>query len=150
MVDRSATEQSLSSRPPLDRKRVYTSQFNSYALVDTLPAKVMIFDTTLRDGEQTPGIAFSGGGQDPDSARPWATWGWTSSRLASRYHRPGRGMPSRRSSPWGSGPASAGWPGATKEDIDAVHRLRPGLRSHLHRHIRHPPAAQAEDDPASR
>ncbi len=59
MVDRSATEQSISTRPPLDRKRVYTSQFNSYALIDTIPAKVMIFDTTLRDGEQTPGIALS-------------------------------------------------------------------------------------------
>ena len=59
MVDRSATEQSPSTRPLLDRKRVYTSQFNSYALVDTLPSKVMVFDTTLRDGEQTPGIALS-------------------------------------------------------------------------------------------
>ena len=59
MVDRSATEQSLPTRPLLDRKRVYTSQFNSYALVDTLPSKVMVFDTTLRDGEQTPGIALS-------------------------------------------------------------------------------------------
>jgi len=59
MVDRCATEQSISCRPPLDRKRVYTSQFNSHALIDTLPARVMVFDTTLRDGEQTPGIALS-------------------------------------------------------------------------------------------
>jgi 2-isopropylmalate synthase len=60
MVDQSATEQSLSChRPSLDRKRVYTSQFNSIALVDTLPARVMVFDTTLRDGEQSPGIALS-------------------------------------------------------------------------------------------
>ena len=41
------------------RKSIFTSQFNSYVLSDSLPKKVLIFDTTLRDGEQTPGIAFS-------------------------------------------------------------------------------------------
>jgi 2-isopropylmalate synthase len=41
------------------RNSIYTSQFNSFALSDSLPKKVLIFDTTLRDGEQTPGIAFS-------------------------------------------------------------------------------------------
>ena len=41
------------------RKSIYTSQFNSLALSGSLPKKVLIFDTTLRDGEQTPGIALS-------------------------------------------------------------------------------------------
>jgi 2-isopropylmalate synthase len=41
------------------RKKIYTSQFNSLALSNSLPKKVLIFDTTLRDGEQTPGIALS-------------------------------------------------------------------------------------------
>ncbi|MGD0817791.1 MAG: 2-isopropylmalate synthase, partial [Methanomassiliicoccales archaeon] len=41
------------------RKSIYTSQFNSFALSDSLPKKILIFDTTLRDGEQTPGIALS-------------------------------------------------------------------------------------------
>jgi 2-isopropylmalate synthase len=40
-------------------KRVYTSEFNSWALVDSMPRSVEIFDTTLRDGEQTPGVALS-------------------------------------------------------------------------------------------
>ena len=59
MVDQSATVQTRALRPPLDRKRVYTSQFNSMAKIDALPARVMVLDTTLRDGEQTPGIALS-------------------------------------------------------------------------------------------
>lgn len=59
MVDQSAAVQTRALRPPLDRKRVYTSQFNDMVKVDTLPSRVMVFDTTLRDGEQTPGIALS-------------------------------------------------------------------------------------------
>lgn len=59
MVDQSAAVQTRALRPPLDRKRVYTSQFNNMVRADTLPSRVMVLDTTLRDGEQTPGIALS-------------------------------------------------------------------------------------------
>ncbi len=42
-----------------ERAGIYTSQFNSMVSLDSLPKRVEIFDTTLRDGEQTPGIALS-------------------------------------------------------------------------------------------
>ena len=42
-----------------ERAGIYTSQFNSMVSLDALPKRVEIFDTTLRDGEQTPGIALS-------------------------------------------------------------------------------------------
>ncbi|MDD1767645.1 MAG: 2-isopropylmalate synthase [Methanomassiliicoccales archaeon] len=62
MTVRRTIEESTSDREKgrgLDRKRVYTSEFNSWALADTMPRSVEIFDTTLRDGEQTPGVALS-------------------------------------------------------------------------------------------
>lgn len=39
--------------------KIFTSQYNRLALQDSIPSNVMILDTTLRDGEQTPGIALS-------------------------------------------------------------------------------------------
>jgi len=59
MVDLKATEQARNPRPTLDRKRVYTSQFNAMARTEATPSRIMVLDTTLRDGEQTPGIALS-------------------------------------------------------------------------------------------
>ena len=60
MVDRGKHEQSSSRQShTIDRKRVYTIQFNDRVISPDLPENVMIFDTTLRDGEQTPGIALS-------------------------------------------------------------------------------------------
>ena len=56
VLDRSTT----CPRPHiLDRKKVYTSRYNEIALSDNLARRILIFDTTLRDGEQTPGIALS-------------------------------------------------------------------------------------------
>jgi len=52
------TERSDKGRE-IDRRRIFTSEFNSEILLDSIPERVMIFDTTLRDGEQTPGIALS-------------------------------------------------------------------------------------------
>lgn len=60
MVDRDMLEHTSSTNAPsLDRKRVYTSPYNALALSGDLPSAIRIFDTTLRDGEQSPGIALS-------------------------------------------------------------------------------------------
>lgn len=62
MNDRSITRESTGKQDggeELDRKRIFTSPYNSEALMGSMPDTVQIFDTTLRDGEQTPGIALS-------------------------------------------------------------------------------------------
>lgn len=46
-------------RGSLDKKRVYTSKFNELFLSDDVPKNITVFDTTLRDGEQTPGVALT-------------------------------------------------------------------------------------------
>lgn len=55
---RGATRRTGKGSTP-DRKRIYTSPFNARIITDATPRRVEIFDTTLRDGEQTPGIALS-------------------------------------------------------------------------------------------
>lgn len=54
-----AAERQQAGNVRIDRKKIYTSQFNRYARLESTPDEVIIFDTTLRDGEQTPGIALS-------------------------------------------------------------------------------------------
>ncbi|QLH75448.1 MAG: 2-isopropylmalate synthase [Methanomassiliicoccales archaeon] len=39
--------------------KIFTSKYNRLVLRPTTSERIMIFDTTLRDGEQTPGIALS-------------------------------------------------------------------------------------------
>jgi 2-isopropylmalate synthase len=62
LTDRIANRESA-GRPALaskiDRRRIYTSPFNSQILLENMPDSVLILDTTLRDGEQTPGVALS-------------------------------------------------------------------------------------------
>ncbi len=50
---------SESAREVADRRNIYTSQYNQQALKGRKVAEVKIFDTPLRDGEQTPGVALS-------------------------------------------------------------------------------------------
>ncbi|MDD1756571.1 MAG: 2-isopropylmalate synthase, partial [Methanomassiliicoccales archaeon] len=42
-----------------ERSGIYTSHFNRLVDTSSVPERVEILDTTLRDGEQTPGIALS-------------------------------------------------------------------------------------------
>ncbi|MDD1746907.1 MAG: 2-isopropylmalate synthase, partial [Methanomassiliicoccales archaeon] len=42
-----------------ERSGIYTSHFNALVDMSSVPEHVEILDTTLRDGEQTPGIALS-------------------------------------------------------------------------------------------
>ena len=42
-----------------ERRGIYTSHFNDLVDMSSVPERVEILDTTLRDGEQTPGIALS-------------------------------------------------------------------------------------------
>ena len=117
--------------------------------------RVTIFDTTLRDGEQSPGIHLN--------TREKVEIAQQLARLRVDVHRGGlpdlvaRRLRGRR----------APWP----QEVPGVDRRRAGARAtsatstaageavrgrrapahpHLHRHQRHPPAVQAEDGPRRR
>ena len=44
------------------KDKIFVSEYNQYDEVlkkVNIPEKITIYDTTLRDGEQTPGVSFS-------------------------------------------------------------------------------------------
>ena len=116
------------------------------------PDRVLIFDTTLRDGEQSPGISLNTArsSRSPTSSRAWAS---TSSRPASRSPRRATSRPSRRSPARSSGPVIAGLARAHAADVDrAWEAVRDAERPRIHTflstsdiHIEHQLQSTRED-----
>ena len=116
------------------------------------PDRVLIFDTTLRDGEQSPGISLNTprSSRSPTSSRAWAS---TSSRRASRSPRPATSRPSRPSRARSHGPVIAGLARANPADVDrAWEAVRDAERPRIHTfvatsdiHIDHQLQATRED-----
>ena len=63
----------------------------------TAERRIKIFDTTLRDGEQSPGAQHEPRPRSWRSPRPWSTWASTSSRPAFRSPRRATSRRSARS-----------------------------------------------------
>ena len=87
--------------------------------------RIIIFDTTLRDGEQSPGRSMNLEREAGDRPGPARTWAWTSSRPASRSPRPATSRPcSAVAADVAGGRSSAAWPAATRTSTAPGRRSR--------------------------
>ena len=115
--------------------------------------RVMIFDTTLRDGEQSPGLQHEPARKAATSPARWPSWASTSSRPVFRSLR--RAISKRCSESRGnsSDRRSADWPAAPRRHRPrrgGAARRRQAAHSRLPRHQRHPSRVQAEDGQGTR
>ena len=110
--------------------------------------RVRIFDTTLRDGEQSPGIALNRA-EKLEIAHQLARLGVDIIEAGFPITSPGDFDSVQAIAREVHGPVICGLARTSKQDIDAAWNADQGLRAaadpHLHRHERHPHRAQAPD-----
>ena len=99
------------------------------------PNRVLIFDTTLRDGEQSPGISLNIGEKLEIAAAARAARASTSSRPASRSPRRATSRPCRRSRATVEGPIICRPGPRPRADIDACRGGAQGRRAAAHPHV---------------
>ena len=108
------------------------------------PDRIIIFDTTLRDGEQSPGATLNKE-EKLTIARQLARLGVDVIEAGFPFASPGdfeavQGIAEQVGTP--DGPTICGLARATKGDIksagDALAPAAPQTHSHLYRHLRHP------------
>ena len=112
--------------------------------------QIIVFDTTLRDGEQARHQPQRQG-QGRDRRAAGLAWASTSSRPGSPRPARATSRPPGRSPSGSRAPPSPPWSWTAPGDVDraaeAFPPRRPGPAAHLHRHQPHPHGAQAAQDP---
>ncbi len=115
--------------------------------------RVLIFDTTLRDGEQSPGISLNKQ-EKLEIAHQLARLGVDVIEAGFPITSPGDFESVQAIAREVEGPVICGLARTSKQDIDAAwNAVRDAPRaadSHLPRHQRHPHRAQAPDHPRGR
>ena len=100
--------------------------------------RVMIFDTTLRDGEQSPGASMTHE-EKLEVAASSTRWASTSSRPVSQSRQMATSMQSRKSAKLVKNAVVCGLARADPKDIDrageAVRHAKRGAHPHLHLHL---------------
>ncbi len=114
----------------------------------TEQGRVRIFDTTLRDGEQSPGISLNRQ-EKLEIAHQLARLGVDVIEAGFPITSPGDFESVQAIAREVEGPVICGLARTSKQDIDAawnaVKDFRAPADSHVHRHQRHPHRAQAAD-----